>query len=80
MPKIVQQIGKGIASNAEAAGCVADALGATLSGALWIAVGGTMSNGCVFAIVPFGAGAVGGCGRMLIRAVSFFGPAMPEPG
>lgn len=81
MPKIVQQTGSGTASNIETlsrsenAGCTAGAF-ATVTGALVVVLSGTVSNGCVFVILT-----AAGSGRMLMRAVSFFGPAcVPEPG
>ena len=44
-------------------------------------VSGTVSNGCVFVIFTAGFGGADGSGKMLMRAVSFFGPACAaEPG
>ena len=38
-------------------------------------------SGCVLVILTVGAGRAAGSGKMLMRAVSFFGPACaPEPG
>ena len=41
---------------------------------------GTLSNGCVFAIFTAGGGGAAGSGRMVMRAVSFFGLGCAEPG
>jgi hypothetical protein len=53
---------------------------ASVTGALWTFAAGTVSNGWVLAIFTVGAGGAAGSGRMLMRAVSFFGPAwVAEP-
>jgi len=87
-PKITQQMGSGTASSMSsiepevstgATGAVRGA--ATTTGALRTAGGGDAINGCVFAIFTVGAGPAVGSGKILIRAVSFFGPAWAaEPG
>lgn len=83
-PKIVQQIGRGtvssIAVHEVTNGFGLDA-GATLTGALCSFAAGTFRSGCVLVILTAAAGAAAGSGKMLIRAVSFFGPVCPpEPG
>jgi hypothetical protein len=85
IPKIVQQTGSGTASSIEAVagGSTVDgaAGGAVTTGAAWIFAAGAVINGCVFVIFTVGAGRRAGSGRMLMRAVSFFGPACAaEPG
>ena len=73
IPKIVQQIGRGMASKPEVV------LWLTTDPLSIFAAGGII-NGWVFVIFTLGAGLFVS-GRMLIRAVSFFGPAAaPEPG
>lgn len=88
MPKIVQATGTGTASNiasaddmvAAGAGAGAD-LAVTITGAPCAFASGTVRSGWVFAILTAGAAAGAGSGRILMRAVSFFGPAcMAEPG
>ena len=81
IPKIVQQIGSGTASRVESeeAGAAAGAI--TTGAAVWSFAAGAVMSGCVFAIFTVGAGRCVGSGRMLMRAVSFFGPACAaEPG
>jgi hypothetical protein len=82
IPKMVQQIGSGTASSVDM-----DGVNATLG--VTVAAGATvcafaaeaMTSGCVFVIFTVGAGRCVGSGRMLMRAVSFFGPAwVAEPG
>ena len=51
---------------------------AVTTGALWIFATGATISGCVFVIFTVGAGRRTGSGRMLMRAVSFFGPACEE--
>jgi hypothetical protein len=84
IPKIVQQTGSGTASSMEAAaGASAEVAGAgaVRTGAVWIFAAGALINGCVFVIFTVGAERRTGSGRMLMRAVSFFGPACAaEPG
>ncbi len=88
MPKMVQQTGNGTASsrliispNDPAEVAVAAGVFATVTGATGVFVCGVGSNGCVFVIFTAGAAGAVRSGRMLIRAVSFFGPAWPpEPG
>ncbi len=86
MPKIVQHTGIGTASSRFSTSPTefADAAGAayaTFTGALCTFVCGTASNGCVLVIFTAGAGGAVGSGRMLMRAVSFFGlPCAPELG
>jgi len=78
MPKIVQQTGMGTASSIErasAAGAVAVFVEVvTITGATVGFGAGTVRSGCVFAIFTAEAGGRLGSGRMLMRAVSFFGP------
>ena len=79
-PKIIQQIGNGMASH-EVAAVVGSAGAATVTGAVWTVTCGTVWSGCVFVIFTVGDGGAAGCGRMLMRAVSFFGPACAaDPG
>ena len=79
MPNTAQTSGRGMASiavDSSARGGVV----ATVNGATGGFTSGTVNNGCVFAIFA-GAEGAGRSGRMLIRAVSFFGPACAlEPG
>ena len=81
-PKTAQTSGRGIASipvGSTARGTVG-VEGATVTGAIGAFAAGAITSGCVFAIF---AGAAGGgrSGTMLMRAVSFFGPACAaEPG
>ena len=78
--KIVQQIGNGMASN-DVADAVGSVVAATVTGALWIFACGTVNSGCVFVIFTVGEGGAAGAGRILMRAVSFFGPGCnAEPG
>lgn len=83
MPKIVQQTGNGTESSrstnplTERVAAVAAGTFAIVTGALCTAGGGAVSNGCVFVILTVGARAGEGCGRILIRAVSFFGAGFP---
>ena len=52
-----------------------------LTGPLRGVWGGAGMSGCVFVILTGAADAAAGCGKILIRAVSFFGPACAcEPG
>ena len=81
-PNTAQTSGRGMASIP--VGSVPDgisgAAGATVTGATGAFISGAVTSGCVFAIFAGAAGA-GRSGRMLMRAVSFFGPACPpEPG
>ena len=76
MPKTVQTSGRGIASMPvapTACGTVGNE-GATVTGAIGVFASGAITSGCVFAIFAGAAGA-GRSGTMLMRAVSFFGPA-----
>ncbi len=82
MPKTVQTSGRGIASIpvGSAARGTAGNEGATVTGALGAFASGAITSGCVFAIFA-GADGAGRSGTMLMRAVSFFGPACAlEPG
>ncbi len=89
-PRIAQQTGSGMCSSSSriepveagagvgvigeiVAGNEPAARGATVTGALCTFGAGAVINGCVFVIFTAGAGAAGS-GRMLMRAVSFFGP------
>jgi hypothetical protein len=87
IPKIVQQTGSGTASsksNISPMDLVERTEGvvvATVTAAVCSLVSGTVSNGWVLLIFTAGAGGATGSGRMLMRAVSFFGPAcVAEPG
>jgi hypothetical protein len=84
IPKIVQQIGSGTASSAELEVAAAAGVAEITAGAVVcsFATGArAIANGCVLVIFTVGAGRCAGLGRMLMRAVSFFGPAwVPEPG
>lgn len=80
MPKMAQQTGNGTASSMDiqASGGEASLLAGTITGALWTGCG-TVSSGCVLAILAAAGGA--GSGRIVMRAVSWRGPACgPEPG
>ena len=82
MPNTAQTSGRGIASMrlASASDGITGAEGATVIGATGAFNSGAVMSGCVFAIFAGAAGA-GRSGTMLIRAVSFFGPACAaEPG
>ena len=68
MPKRPQQNDFGMASNASIG------FGAMITGAGCIPGAGRMSKGCVLVMLTGGLGAEIGLGRMLMRAVSFFGP------
>jgi hypothetical protein len=52
--------------------------GAMMTGNGCTALAGRIRSGCVFVMFMAGAGAAAGRGRMLIRAVSFFGPRWIE--
>ena len=82
IPKIVQQIGSGTVSSADTE--EADAAGGaetTIGAVVCTLAARAVANGCVFVIFTVGAGRCAGSGRMLMRAVSFFGPACDaEPG
>ena len=84
MAKAAQMSGIGIAST-PLAGAAAGAGVTDVAGALVMTDGdgdfgaGTVSSGCVFVIFT-PAGAAAGWGRMLMRAVSFFGPGCGDPG
>ena len=82
IPKMVQQIGSGTASKAETEVVDAAPGAGVTTGAVVCSFGaGAMTRGCVFVILTVGAGRCVGSGRMLIRAVSFFGPVcVAEPG
>ena len=85
---MVQQTGSGTASrrliispNDPEEVVLAAGVFATVTGATGLFVSGVARSGCVFVIVTAGAGGGVRSGRMLMRAVSFFGPACPpEPG
>ena len=85
MPNTAQTSGRGMASMplrsaAEASGFGAIVGAATVTGADGAFASGAVIKGCVFAIFAGAAGA-GRSGKMLMRAVSFFGPACAaEPG
>ena len=86
MPNAAQINGIGIESTPVAfgagAGVLSGAAGAfvMMDGAGDLAVG-TVSSGCVLLIFTAGAAAGPGSGRMLMRAVSFFGPGWAaDPG
>lgn len=77
---MIQQTGIGTRSSiskAEAAWAAAGIL-ATVTGALCTFVTGALRRGCVLVILTAGAGGATGSGKMLIRAVSFFGPDWVE--
>ena len=81
IPNTAQTSGRGIASmppvSISASG---KGVGATVTGATGALASGAIISGCVFAIFAGAAGA-GRSGRMLMRAVSFLGPACAaEPG
>ena len=81
IPKIVQQIGSGTASSMFPV--VGETTGVLVrtTGALWTFGWGAVINGCVLVIFTVGARGGAGSGKMLIRAVSFFGPlCVVEPG
>ncbi len=88
MPKMVQQTGSGTASSKSIISPndrpdVAPAAGAlvTVTGAIGALASGVASSGCVFVIFTAGAGGGVRSGKMLMRAVSFFGPdCPPAPG
>lgn len=79
---MVQQIGSGTAASMEvqAMGEGVSPSAATVTGAAGLFAGGTGRSGCVLAIFTVGGGGAGS-GNMVMRAVSFTGPAcVPEPG
>ncbi len=85
-PRMSQQTPSGTESSRSTKLSLGDKTGAfgevvSTGGALWIVTAGTVfCNGCVFDIFTVGCGAARS-GRILIRAVSFFGPdCVPEPG
>ncbi len=85
--KIVQQIGSGTESSranispSDSCETLTSGVFATVTGTLCIFAAGVVINGCVFAIFTVAGGGAAGSGKMLIRAVSFFGPACAlEPG
>ena len=53
----------------------ADGTAANVTGALCTCAAGVAMSGCVFVIFTVGARGAIGSGKMLMRAVSFFGPA-----
>lgn len=85
---MLQQTGMGTSSSkattslTDVRDVLATADGATtFTGALGIFRSGAVVSGCVFVILTVGFGAGFGSGRMLMRAVSFFGPAcVADPG
>ena len=81
-PNTAQTSGRGMASlpvASDATGAV-EIVGAKVTGATGAVAPGAIISGCVFAILAGAAGA-GRSGRMLMRAVSFFGPpCAAEPG
>ena len=87
MPQITAATGTGTySSESRSEGAGADGMAVpggagliVLTAALWGFGAGAAINGCVFAIFTAGPGAAAGSGRMLMRAVSFFGPASPPP-
>ncbi|MEP6955555.1 MAG: hypothetical protein ABI883_01925 [Chthoniobacterales bacterium] len=85
--KIIQAIGAGTASrrssfDPDPAATDGGVLGwATTTGAERGFAGGVAMSGWVFAILTDTEGGAAGSGRMLMRAVSFFGPAwVADPG
>jgi hypothetical protein len=85
-PNTAQTSERGMASMPVGAtpGVITGAAGATVTGAIGAFVTGAVTSGCVFAILAGAAGCGAGAGRsgrMLMRAVSFFGPPCAvEPG
>ena len=81
IPNTAQTSGRGIASIPLGSTLTGGSgVGAIVTGATGAFASGAMVNGCVFAIFAGAAGA-GRSGRMLMRAVSFFGPACAaDPG
>lgn len=89
MPQIAQAIGTGTASSRSRVPRAAGTTGAAGVGSAAFVIGagtlrtlsGVDNSGCVFAIFTVAPGGAAGSGRMLMRAVSFFGPDwVPEPG
>jgi hypothetical protein len=78
---MVQQTAIGTASRRsrkesdEAVATGANGLATATGGALCTFGAGAVMSGCVFAIFTVGAGGAAGSGKILMRAVSFFGPA-----
>lgn len=96
IPKIAHAMGAGTASSDSRSEPEVAAVGVTIvapgaaagfavagvmTGALRTFGGGAVMSGCVFAIFTAGASVATGSGRMLMRAVSFFGSACAaDPG
>ncbi len=83
MPHKIQQIGSGTRSSISSQpgdGSMSSAV-VTRTGALTAGTIGAVRSGCVFAIFTVALIGFTGSGLIVIRAVSFRGPAIaPEPG
>ena len=87
IPKMIQQTGIGIVSSmskmavTEVFSAADGGAEATLTAAVCTFGSGAAMSGCVLVIFTVGAGGAAGSGKILMRAVSFFGPAcVDEPG
>ena len=72
MPRSAQQSGRGIVSSG------ASGFEVIMTGAGCPPTGGCISNGCVFVMLIVGAAEGAGFGKIVMRAVSFFGPRFTD--